>query len=72
MKDYRRRTGKKVTYESLAQQIGLSRSTLAFLGSRSTYNTTLSTIEKVCRALECTPGDLLELIDEPEATNEDR
>ncbi len=72
MKDYRRRTGKKVTYESLAQQTGLSRQTLALLGSRSTYNTTLSTIEKVCRALECTPGDLLELIDEPEATNEDR
>ena len=61
MEDYRQRTGKRMTYELLSERTGLSRATLESLASRESYNTTLSTIEKLCSALGCEPADLLEL-----------
>lgn len=61
METYRRRTGVRVTYEVLAERTGISIATLQSLAARPEYNTRLSTIEKICRALECTPGDILEL-----------
>lgn len=60
MEEYRRRTGVRMTHELLAERTGLSRATLESLASRPTYNTRLSTIEKLCVALQCNPGDLLE------------
>lgn len=64
MEDHRRRTGERITYECLAQRTGLSRQTLESIASRETYNTTLDTISKLCRALRCQPGDLLALTPE--------
>jgi DNA-binding Xre family transcriptional regulator len=61
MESHRRRTGERMTYELLAERTGLSRPTIESLASRHSYNTRLSTIEKVCRALGCEPGELLEL-----------
>ena len=61
MEDFRRRTGERMTYEKLAERTGLSKATLESLATRDNYNTRLSTIEKLCRALDCQPGDLLEL-----------
>ena len=61
METHHRRTGERITYEKLSAATGLSRATLASIASRETYDTRLSTIEKLCRALGCLPGDLLEL-----------
>ena len=61
MESHRRRTGERMTYEHLAQLTGLSRQTLESLASRPGYNSTLDTIAKLCRALDCQPGDLLVL-----------
>ena len=61
MDDHRRRTGERMTYERLAQRTGLSRRTLESVASRPSYNSTLDTIAKLCRALGCQPGDLLVL-----------
>ena len=61
MEAHRQRTGQRMTYERLARMTGLSRRTLESLASRPDYNTTLDTIAKLCRALNCTPGDLLHL-----------
>ena len=61
MEDHRRRTGERMTYERLAQLTGLSRQTLASVASRPGYNSTLSTVAKLCHALSCQPGDLLAL-----------
>jgi putative transcriptional regulator len=72
MQAYRQRTGRRLTYELLSQQTGIAVATLQSLSARPEYNTRLSTIEKLCRALECTPGELLELSDDNEqAPNED-
>jgi DNA-binding Xre family transcriptional regulator len=61
MDAYRQRTGKKLTYELLVQQTGIALTTLQSLAARPGYNTRLSTIEKLCVALECSPSDLLEM-----------
>ena len=58
---YRERTGQRMTYETLSLASGISVATLQSLAARPGYNTCLSTIERVCVALQCTPGDLLEL-----------
>ena len=61
MDAYRQRTGIKLTYELLAEQTGIALTTLQSLAARPGYNTRLSTIEKLCVALQCSPGDLLEM-----------
>ena len=73
MEAHRRRTGIRLTYETLAEQTGISCNTLQSLAARPGYNTRLSTIEKLCHALGCTLGELLELSTGTEgATGEDR
>ena len=61
MEAYKRRNGVRLTYESLSAMTGISVDTLQSLAARPGYNTTLSTVEKLCKALQCSPGDLLEL-----------
>jgi len=57
---HRERTGRRITYESLSAETGIAVATLQSLGSRRGYNATLATVERICRALGCTPGELLE------------
>jgi DNA-binding Xre family transcriptional regulator len=64
MDAYRQRTGKKLTYELLAEQTGIALTTLQSLAARPGYNTRLSTIEKICVALKCSPNDLLEMTED--------
>ena len=66
MEAYRQRTGVRLTYEMIAEHTKISVATLQSLAARPGYNTRLSTIEKLCRDLECAPGDLLELGDSAE------
>ena len=61
MDAHRRRTGERLTYEMLAKASGLAISTLQSMAARPGYNTRLSTVEKLCIALNCGPGELLEL-----------
>lgn len=65
MEAYRRRTGERMTYAKLAERTGISQSTLRTIGSDLTYHPTLANVEKICWALDVTPGDLLELIGDP-------
>jgi DNA-binding Xre family transcriptional regulator len=61
MEAYRLKTGERLTYADLAERSGVSKSALESLASRQGYNATLSVIEGLCRALACTPGELLAL-----------
>jgi DNA-binding Xre family transcriptional regulator len=58
---YQQRTGVRLTYKILAEKTGISAETLQSLAARPGYNTRLSTVERLCLALECSPGELLEL-----------
>lgn len=64
MRVYKERTGRRMTYELLSAETGIAVATLQSLGSRPGYNATLATVERICRALGCTPGELLELGDD--------
>lgn len=66
MEAYRQRTGLRLTYEAIAERTGISVATLQSLATRPGYNTTLSTVDKLCSALGCSPGELLEFRPEPE------
>jgi DNA-binding Xre family transcriptional regulator len=66
MEAYRQRTGVRLTYEAISEHTKISVATLQSLAARPEYNTRLSTIEKLCRELMCSPGDLLELRDSAE------
>jgi len=68
MENFRRQTGVRLTYDSLAEQTGISVDTLQSLATRTSYNTRLTTVEKLCRVLDCLPGDILELTIEPEGS----
>lgn len=68
MLQYRQRTGERVTYADLARMTKLAPTTVQAIGSRRGYNASLKTIEALCRALGCTPADLLELRDDPRAS----
>lgn len=63
---YRQRTGNRLTYEGLSERTGISVATLQSVAARPDYNTRLSTIDSICQALGCSPGDLLELVDASE------
>jgi DNA-binding Xre family transcriptional regulator len=64
MEAYRQRTGQRLTYEALSERSGISIATLQSMAARPNYNTTLSTVGKLCIVLGCQPGDILELSSE--------
>ncbi len=57
---FEKRTGTTLSYADLAERTGLARATIEALGSRANYNTTLTTIDKLCQTLGCELSDLLE------------
>ena len=65
MQAYKRRTGERMTYQILAERTGIAQATLEVIGSKLGYNTTVATLEKICRALDVSFGDLLEIIPDP-------
>ena len=65
MLGYGRRARRNITYPELADMTGIPVETLRSIGSRPGYHPTIARIEVLCRALDVTPGDLLEIIDDP-------
>ena len=61
MHTFSEKTGRRMTYDVLATETGLSVAALQSLGSRRGYNATLATVERICLACNCTPGELLVL-----------
>ena len=61
MQACRRRTGE---HQILAERTGIAQGTLEVIGSKVGYNATVGTLEQICRALDVTFGDLLEMIDD--------
>jgi putative transcriptional regulator len=52
-------TGQKITYQSLAIEVGLSKTTLNRLAEGKTDRIDFLTLEKLCRYFQCHVGDLL-------------
>ncbi|MCK4890538.1 MAG: helix-turn-helix transcriptional regulator [Candidatus Aminicenantes bacterium] len=53
---------KKMSLTDLSQKIGISMTNLSLLKKGRVKGMRFSTLESICRELECQPGDLLEYI----------
>ncbi len=55
---------RKMSSAVLAEKIGITPANLSILKTGKAKAVRFSTLEGVCRALDCQPGDILEYIDE--------
>lgn len=56
---------RKMKARQLAQEIGITEQNLSLLKSGKVKGIRFETLEKLCRALDCQPGDLLEYRPDP-------
>ena len=57
----------KMSLTELSQRVGVSMTNLSLLKTGKVKAIRFSTLEAICRALDCQPGDLLEYVaDEPQ------
>ena len=59
MRAYKRQRGEKMTYDTLAAATGIGTGTLRAIQNREDYNTTIDTLDKICRELKVTPGEII-------------
>jgi putative transcriptional regulator len=53
---------RRMKLKDLAEKTGLAMNNLSILKTRKARAIRFSTLEVICRALNCTPGDLLEYV----------
>jgi putative transcriptional regulator len=58
--------GRKITLTDLADRIGITIANLSILKTNKARAVRFSTLEALCRELDCQPGDLLEFTESPE------
>lgn len=64
---------RKMRSRELSERIGITEQNVSLLKSGKVKGIRFDTLEAICRALDCQPGDLLEWRPEPEAPeNPDR
>lgn len=51
---------RKMTSGELAEKIGITQANLSILKTRKARAVRFSTLDALCRALDCQPGDILE------------
>jgi putative transcriptional regulator len=54
---------RKISLGELAERVGLTQANLSILKTGKARAVRFSTLEAICRELECQPGDLLEYSD---------
>lgn len=57
---------RKIGLGELAEKIGLTQANLSILKNNKARAVRFSTLDAICKALNCQPGDLLEWVDTPE------
>jgi putative transcriptional regulator len=53
---------RKISLNELAQKVGITNANLSILKNNKAKAVRLSTLEAICRELNCQPGDILEFI----------
>ena len=59
---------RKISSQALAEQIGIMQANLSLLKTGKVRAVRFSTLDAICKALDCQPGDILEFKDD-EPTN---
>lgn len=57
---------RKVSLGDLASRVGITNSNLSILKTGKAKAVRISTLEAICKELDCQPGDLLEYVRAPE------
>ena len=55
---------RKMSSGQLAEEIGITPANLSILKNQKARAVRFSTLEEMCRVLNCQPGDLLEFVDD--------
>lgn len=58
---------RKKRLSDLSADIGVTLANLSILKTGKARAVRFSTLEAICRALNCQPGDILEFVDDPES-----
>lgn len=58
------RERRRITLNEVSEKTGISRPTLTRIANIPGYNTNTDTISALCDYFECTPGDILQKVDE--------
>ena len=59
-------TKRKMSVTELSNRVGITMANLSILKNGEARAIRFSTLEALCRALECQPGDILEYVDDEE------
>ncbi|TYR36563.1 helix-turn-helix transcriptional regulator [Sphingobacterium phlebotomi] len=57
---------RKVSLNELSHRVGITLSNLSIIKNQKSKAIRLSTLEALCKALDCQPGDIIEYIKEEE------
>lgn len=57
---------RKISSQELAEKIGITPVNLSVLKTGKAKAIRFSTLEAICKALDCQPGDILEYVESPE------
>ena len=63
---------RKISSGELAEKIGITQANLSILKTGKAKAIRFSTLDSICRALDCQPGDILEYAPDKEETAPDR
>ena len=58
---------RKMTLSQLAEKVGITLANLSILKNNKAKAVRFSTLEAICAALDCQPGDILEYVPDKEA-----
>ncbi|MDP6339179.1 MAG: helix-turn-helix transcriptional regulator [Candidatus Marinimicrobia bacterium] len=61
---------RKISLGELAEQVGITQANLSILKTEKAKAVRFTTLEAVCRVLDCQPGDILEFIADEKNENE--
>ena len=60
---------RKMSSNELARRIGINAGSLSVLKTGKARAVKMSTLEALCRALQCQPGDILEFVEDPQSSD---
>jgi len=55
---------RKIGLTELADKVGITQANLSILKNNKAKAIRFSTLEEICKVLECQPGDIIEFIDD--------
>ena len=62
---------RKMSVTQLSQQVGITMANISILKNGRAKAVKLETLDRICRALHCQPGDLLEYREEPQGAEKE-